>query len=339
MKILTVIGARPQIIKSAIVGKQLDRCGVTEVVVHTGQHYDDNMSDMFFRELGIDKPKYNLDVNGTAKYESVGAMMIKIGKVIEWEHPDYVLTYGDTDSTLAGAMAAKKCGVRLIHVEAGVRYGDMHMQEEINRVVTDQVSDILFCPTTNSLRNLVMENTHGEAFITGDVMYDAAMCYQDHYKGGIPKENYVYVTVHRAENVDDYDRLKKIVDFINYLGHVVFPVHPRTYKMLKKYNLHVPTIMPVGYFASLALTQNSTCVVTDSGGLVREAYFFGKKSLFLLPDPVWPELEGASVNTDVDNLKDNYCKMLLMEGKFINIFGNGRAAEKIAEHICRGSYT
>ena len=272
MKILTVIGARPQFIKAAAVSRALAACeDVHEVIVHTGQHFDANMSDIFFDEMDIPKPDHHLEINGVSHGAMTGRMMEKIEEILLTEKPDFVLVYGDTNSTLAGALAAKKLHFRVAHVEAGLRSFNMAMPEEVNRIVTDRISDVLYCPTDTAVGNLEREGfEHYDCRIakTGDVMEDAARYYAS-----------------RAE-------ARELVEGLNEIGEretIVMPLHPRTKAAIRKQGLtlNVTQIAPVGYFDMVTLLRHATLVLTDSGGLQKEAYFFDSYCVTLRDQTEW----------------------------------------------------
>jgi UDP-GlcNAc3NAcA epimerase len=352
MKILTVLGARPQFIKAAAVSRQLSAGkSMHEIVLHTGQHFDDNMSTVFFSELEIPKPSFNLNIHSGLHGEMTGRMLEGIEKIILSEKPDVVLVYGDTNSTLAGAIAASKLHVRLVHVEAGLRSFNMNMPEEINRILTDRVSDLLCCPTVNSKQNLVKEGF--ESFncrfeMTGDVMLDSALYYSSK-KDPAPeiaakaKEDFVLCTVHRAENTNDPHKIRSIIESINELHKevkVIWPIHPRTKKVAKAMNIKISCdlIDPVGYFDILHLLKNCKMVMTDSGGLQKEAYFFKKFCLVLREETEWKELLDSGylklVQFNPSEIKIAYQDMLSRQKTFSeNYFGNGHAAEKIVQLI------
>lgn len=355
IKILTVVGARPQFIKAATVSRQIvQHEGIHEVIVHTGQHYDANMSDVFFEEMKIPKPTHTLGIGGGSHGSMTGRQLEKIEEVLISEKPDYVLVYGDTNSTLAGALAAAKLHIPVVHVEAGLRSFNMKMPEEINRILTDQVSSILFCPTATAIQNLDNEGfSHRDCFVhnVGDVMYDAAMFYAPSSVKP-PKlvevsDSFALVTIHRAENTDDLNRLKELVAALNELAKEIFvicPLHPRTQKIIKaagiKLNAHV--LEPVGYFEMIWLIQNCKVVLTDSGGLQKEAYFFKKPCVTLRDQTEWVELIDAGVNTLVEICKSSILEQTYRALNISNdlfsrntIFGNGYAAEKIVQELLK----
>ncbi|MEK6783410.1 MAG: UDP-N-acetylglucosamine 2-epimerase (non-hydrolyzing) [Bacteroidota bacterium] len=354
MKIVTVLGARPQFIKAATVSRALKKSGIDEVIIHTGQHYDQNMSQVFFDEMEIPLPDYNLEVQGLIHGAMTGRMLEKIEEVLVKEKPDQVLVYGDTNSTLAGALAAVKLHIPVAHVEAGLRSHDMKMPEEVNRILTDRISKVLFCPTLTAMDNLEKEgykNFNTEIILSGDVMYDAVLFYRHKIKAHstvIQKENlegkpFVLVTFHRAENTDDPIRLKAICDALNEIQReqlVVLPLHPRSKSYLNSQHmkLNVKVIDPVGYFDMLALLENCSLVMTDSGGLQKEAYFFNRYCITLRDQTEWVELVHAGANSIVGADKGKilatyhvHKDVKLMEGK--PLYGDGDAAGLVARHF------
>ena len=354
MKVLTVIGARPQFVKAATVSRALKKSGIEEVIVHTGQHHDQNMSQVFFDEMEIPTPNYNLEIQGLNHGAMTGRMLEKIEEVLIKEKPDYVLVYGDTNSTLAGALAAVKLHIPVAHVEAGLRSFEMKMPEEVNRILTDRISKVLFCPTQTAIDNLEKEgykNIDCKIILSGDVMYDAVLFYRQKIKTHstiIQKEKlegkpFVLVTIHRAENTNDPKRLKEICDALNEIQkerQVILPLHPRTKAYLHSQNLKldVKVIDPVGYFDMLALLENCSLVMTDSGGLQKEAYFFNKYCITLRDQTEWIELIKAGANSIVGANKSKILSAYhanknskLVEGK--PLYGDGNAAELIAKYF------
>lgn len=353
MKIVTIIGARPQFIKAAVISRVFAQSlKVKEVIVHTGQHYDANMSDVFFEEMAIPKPHYNLAINGLGHGAMTGQMLEKIEQVLLVEKPDWVLVYGDTNSTIAGALAAKKLHIKIAHVEAGLRSFNMDMPEEINRILTDRISDILFCPTDRAIENLKME---GYGHLTcqiiknGDVMLDAAMFYSDKAKrpACFVPEKFILVTVHRPHNTDTPGNLKDIfsaLEIISVKYPVVLPLHPRTKAKLKLINYdfehsRINFIDPVGYLEMIWLIKHCELVMTDSGGLQKESYFFGKYCVTLKGDTEWVELVDQGFNilaggSVEDILKGVELAMTKDKTKFAEQlcwFGNGHAGECVLE--------
>ncbi|OEU43605.1 UDP-N-acetylglucosamine 2-epimerase [Methanosarcina sp. Ant1] len=348
MRILSVVGARPQFIKCAPVSRIIRKRN-EEILVHTGQHYDPEMSDVFFEELDIPKPDYNLGIGSGTQGEQTGKMLIEIEKVLLKEKPDLVIVYGDTNSTLTGALAASKLHIKVAHVEAGLRSFDRAMPEEINRVVTDQISNILFCPTDTAVMNLKNEGITEGVYNVGDVMVDALKYNQKiaEDKSTIlqdlslnPKE-FLLATVHRASNTDNKENLSSIVKaFSDSEETIVFPVHPRTRKYLKEYNLwgkilkSTKVIPPVGYLDMLKLESNARRILTDSGGVQKEAYMLRIPCTTLRDSTEWVETveEGWNilVGADYEKIKKSI-REFEVPGKSRKIFGDGKAAEKIDE--------
>lgn len=348
MKILSIIGARPQFIKCAPLSRAI-RKEHEEILVHTGQHYDAEMSDVFFNDLDIPEPDYNLGIGSGLHGEQTGKMLIEIEKIILKEKPDMVLVYGDTNSTLAGALAASKLHIKVAHVEAGLRSFDRRMPEEINRIMTDHISDLLFCPTETAVINLKNEGVTDGVYNVGDVMKDAleynlpiaerkSTILED--LGLSPKE-FMVATVHRPSNTDSIENLSSIVKaFIDVDETIVFPVHPRTEKYLKEYGLwdelcqHVKVIPPVGYLDMLKLMSNSRKILTDSGGVQKEAYMLGVPCVTMRENTEWVEtvedgwnvLVGADYGKIVDAIEGFEGAKMRSE-----IFSIGNVSEKICD--------
>jgi len=349
MKILTVVGARPQFVKAAVLSRIIaNRAGVDEVLVHTGQHYDANMSDIFFEEMEIPKPKYNLDVNSLGHGAMTGRMLEKIEEVLNIEKPDVLLVYGDTNSTLAGALAAKKMHIPVAHVEAGLRSFNMQMPEEINRILTDRISDFLFCPTQAAIDNLKAEgfdNFDGQYFLSGDVMQDAAMFYKNKAHTAcesvqnLGDEPFVLCTIHRQENTDHPERLSSIINALNTINEstkVVMTVHPRTKKIIENSGLNIQftCIDPVGYLDMILLLQKCQLVMTDSGGLQKEAYFFHKPCITLRDQTEWVELVENGYNrvvgVDSNKIQEAYAYFTSTKLNFEKeLYGGGQAGVNI----------
>lgn len=311
MKVLTIIGARPQFIKAAVVSRAFKehRPDVQEIIVHTGQHYDANMSDVFFDELEIPKPDYNLGIGGGTHGQNTGRMIEKLEGLMMEVQPQWVLVYGDTDSTLAGALAAAKLHISVAHVEAGLRSFNRRMPEEINRVLTDHIAEILFAPTETGRQNLLNEGIAEEKIkLVGDVMYDASLFYKEKArKPQLPADldvkgsDFVLCTIHRAENTDDPQRLKNIFQGLGDSGEtIILPLHPRTRAKIADYGIAIPLniwmIDPVGYLEMVWLEANCRLVATDSGGVQKEAYFFGKPCVTMRDETEWVELVEAGWN-------------------------------------------
>lgn len=350
MKILTVIGARPQFIKASVVSSAIkNTVGLSEEIIHTGQHFDANMSNIFFDQLGIPKPHYQLDINSGSHGSMTGRMLEAIEKICLESKPDRLMVYGDTNSTLAGALAASKLHIPVAHIEAGLRSFNMRMPEEINRILTDQVSDILFCPTETAVKNLKNEGFDQKSIQVlnvGDVMQDSSMFFAERAVKGktlknVPESNFIVATLHRAENTDDPVRLKAIVDALNYIHNnilpVVLPLHPRTQKVVKALGLQLEMLVlePVGYLEMIWLLKHCNAVVSDSGGVQKEAFFFKKPCITMRDQTEWVELIEHGVNVlagaDTQKIIDLTQAML---NKTIedpsNLYGGGKASQNIA---------
>ena len=356
MKIIaTIVGARPQFIKVAPVARALASTGaVREVLIHTGQHHDAGMSDVFFDELGIRAPDHHLDVHGGGHGAMTGAMLQKLEPVLQDIRPDRVLVYGDTNSTLAGALVAAKLHVPIAHVEAGLRSFNRAMPEEINRIVADQLSDILFASTKAAADNLRREGVAAERiFSVGDVMYDAALQFADVAAGrgdlqarlGITAGQYVLATVHRAENTDDPGRLAAIVSALETVAAklpVVLPLHPRTQARMEAGGLafdKVRTVPPVGYLDMVALESKAALIATDSGGVQKEAFFYRVPCVTLRDETEWVELVDLGWNRLASpahsDLSGAILAALRSKGEDAQPYGDGRAAEAIANVLAR----
>jgi len=351
-KIITVVGARPQFIKAATLSRQFKLIGVEELIIHTGQHFDANMSDVFFEEMEIPKPAYQLDIHGLTHGAMTGRMLEGIEEILLKEKPDGLMVYGDTNSTLAGALAASKLHIPVIHVEAGLRSYNMEMPEEINRILTDRISTILFCPTDTAVQNLKREGYDTmpiKIIKNGDVMQDAAMYYaaKAEQKSNIIKETglkqFVLATIHRQENTDSPSNLKSIITGLNEINRqipVVVPVHPRTRHILAQLNI-VPEfklIDPVGYFDMIMLLKNCELVITDSGGVQKEAFFFGKHCITLREQTEWVELIDQGFNllvgSDSLKLKEAFEFFKTKHSDFtVDLYGKGKAAAFAANEI------
>jgi len=345
VKIASVVGARPQFIKCALISRLLrERC--REVLIHTGQHYDYEMSQAFFEELDIPEPDYNLNVGSSRHGKQTGEMLEAIERVLLIEGPCRVVVYGDTNSTLAGALAAVKLHIPVAHVEAGLRSFNRRMPEEINRVLTDHISDLLFCPTDISVKNLAEEGIKRGVHKVGDVMYDLALRYSDRLgdraalKSYDIPDRYYLATIHRAENTDDHQRLGAIIEALSRLDlPVVLPIHPRTVRRLRESGLDASRLLvipPVSYINMLRLIQGSTAVLTDSGGLQKEAFFLKRPCVTLRDETEWIEtvesgwnrLAGASCERIIEALQQAIKSSPSVE---IQPYGDGSASSKIVD--------
>jgi len=354
MNVLTVVGARPQFIKAAAVCRALRAKGHTEFLVHTGQHYDHQTSQVFFDELGIPPPDVNLEVGSGAHGWQTGMMLMRLEELILAEKPDWVIVYGDTNSTLAGALAGSKLNVRIAHVEAGLRSYNRAMPEEINRIVADHLSDLLLCPSQTAVDNLRAEGITEGVRLVGDVMFDAlAYVGARAQRGetilkplGLEPHRYLLATVHRAENTDDMQRLQKILfAFASLQEPVLFPVHPRTRKLLNQLApevlpANVRLIDPVGYLDMVQLTRTARMILTDSGGLQKEAYWLGVPCITLRSETEWVETVAAGWNvlTGVDpativKALTTYCK----PASHPPLYGDGHATTRIVEALSYGN--
>jgi UDP-GlcNAc3NAcA epimerase len=341
MKVFSVVGNRPQFIKAAPTSVALRERGIDEVVLHTGQHWDPALSQVFFEELGLEEPRHALDL----RTADTGEMRAEIMGPLREERPDWVLVYGDTNSTLAGAQAAVEAGIPLAHVEAGLRSGDLSMPEERNRIETDRVAQLLFCPDERSRETLAAEGVPGRAEVVGDVMADATRVFEPiasrRANVAAPAEPYAVLTIHREANTEP-ERLRRLIAALGATGwDFVFPVHPRTRKVLDEQRIELQPqlhqIDPVGYLEMLALVVGAARVVTDSGGLQKEAYWLRVPCITLRPSTEWVDTVLAGGNTLVD--PDDLAKLgsVLMEARFPadapELYGDGHAAARIADAL------
>jgi UDP-GlcNAc3NAcA epimerase len=350
MKICTIIGARPQFIKASVVSRAIKENGrISEILIHTGQHFDANMSDIFFEELDIKKPNFNLKIGGGTHGQNTGRMLEAIESVLMDEKPDCVLVYGDTDSTLAGALAAVKMHIPIAHVEAGLRSFNRMMPEELNRLLTDHASDFLFTPTITAVENLRNEGIAEQKILqVGDVMFDATL----HYKTSAKKpasisnisDGYILCTIHRAENTNDLIRLSKIINALNEIAvskKIILPIHPRTSQIIKKsanLQLHpnIVIIEPVGFLEMHWLLQHCVIVMTDSGGVQKEAFFNGKPCVTIRDETEWIELVNAGVNIVSPPMADHILVDLEIALKLkvdqnLMLYGDGNTGKKIID--------
>lgn len=347
-KIVTILGARPQFIKAAAVSSVFADF-FEEIIVHTGQHYDANMSDVFFDELGIPHPKYHLNVGSGSHGAMTGAMLVAIEEVLLEEEPDYVMVYGDTNSTLAGALAASKLLIPVIHVEAGLRSFNMAMPEEQNRILTDHISNLLFVPTQTAIDNLVREGITKGVHNVGDVMFDGILHFSKIAAEkseilaqlGVSENAYLLCTIHRAENTNDISRLKGIVKGLNdSKEQIILPLHPRTQKYLNDYEIalgeNIRVIEPVGYLDMVRLETGAKKIVTDSGGVQKEAFFLGKPCITMRDETEWVETVENGWNVIVGADAEKITRAInsfdpTVERK--SYFGNGTAARQMADLI------
>lgn len=356
MRIATIIGARPQFVKAAVVSREISkRSGISESIIHTGQHFDHNMSEVFFTEMDIPKPNYQLQIHSLSHGAMTGRMLEELEKLYGEILPDAVLVYGDTNSTLAGALAASKLQIPVFHVEAGLRSFNMAMPEEINRILTDRISNLLFCPTDQAVKNLLNEGfkNHQYARIvkSGDVMEDAALYYADKYDENsrlfdsynLSKGDFALCTIHRQENTDDPDKLLEIISALNELNKrikIVLPIHPRTKQRIDLLDVRFEGLLlePVGYLDMIQLIQNSTLVLTDSGGLQKEAFFFSKYCITMREETEWVELVDSGYNQLAGNSKSRIIKAFdMVYNKAYpqknDLYGGGNAATLICNEI------
>ncbi len=353
MKLITVVGARPQFIKAAAVSAALSESStIHEMLVHTGQHFDDNMSAVFFNQLGIPQPAYNLGIGNKSHGEMTGAQLIALEKVFLQEQPDWVMVYGDTNSTLAAALAASKLKIPVAHVEAGLRSFNRDMPEEINRVLTDRISNLLLAPTEQAIRNLIKEGVPEDwCYNVGDVMYDAALMFaalsRDKSKIladlNLEAHEYILLTVHRAENTDCPVRLKAILSALKELSEtvqIVWPIHPRTRKQIRTWGLEeeigaqIRLIDPLGYLDMVMLEQHAVCIVTDSGGVQKEAFFYQIPCVTLRDETEWTELVDSGWNRLVspgrgDVAAEGIRAAIGSQGVPIHPYGDGHASDRI----------
>ena len=353
-KIVTILGARPQFVKAAVLSRIIKKHNnIEEIIVHTGQHFDSNMSAIFFDEMMIPKPKYNLEINSMSHGAMTGLMLLEIEKVLIEEVPDAVVVYGDTNSTIAGALAAKKMHIKVVHIEAGLRSFNMKMPEEINRIATDRISDLLSCPTETALDNLKKEGYDNLQILVekhGDIMKDAVSYYGQFSKEKssiiidekLQKNHFVLATIHRQENTDDEKKLRSIflgLEVIHKTHTVILPMHPRAKAVLNKLSIHpkIQMIEQVGYYDMLELLKNCSMVITDSGGLQKEAFFNKKQSIIARDETEWVELVengfAKIVGSDTEDMINTFKKYLSSNQDFsMQLYGD-LVGEKIYQSI------
>ncbi|WP_218191715.1 non-hydrolyzing UDP-N-acetylglucosamine 2-epimerase [Pseudomonas sp. B28(2017)] len=357
IKVVTIVGARPQFIKAAAVSRAIKNAGVErirEVLVHTGQHYDENMSKVFFDELDIPTPAYNLEISGGTHGVMTGRMLESIEKVLLEEKPDWVLIYGDTNSTLAGALAASKLNIPVAHVEAGLRSFNMCMPEEINRILSDRVSSLLLCPTQAAIDNLAKEGLVSGVHNVGDVMYDVALFYSERAKVqsrikeqlGLEDNVYALATCHRAENTDDPKRLGEIMAGLAEISQelpVVLPLHPRTRKLLEDHGLSrhlnsLTVVEPLAFLDMIALEQSARVILTDSGGVQKEAFFYGVPCITMRDETEWLETVELGWNTLVgashQKIIDAFREMRTVRKDILEKpYGDGQASQQVLSRL------
>lgn len=345
MTILTIVGARPQFIKCAPVSREI-RKHFSEVILHTGQHYDYNMSQGFFDELAIPEPDYNLGIGSETHGAQTGLMLIEIEKVLLREKPDLVLVYGDTNSTLAGALAASKLHLPVAHIEAGLRSFNRKMPEEINRIVADKLSRFLFVPTQTAVRNLVLEGQTDGVYNVGDVMFDSFLFNLSRIdqtkvlkKFRLQPKEFILATVHRPQNTDNPRILKELISTLAHLNELIlFPIHPRTRNLMEKHNIQVRAdsvrlVEPVSYQEMIALEKSARIILTDSGGVQKEAYFAGVPAIVLRGETEWVELVENGwaflIGDDFQQLSGLLSRRIEKKSSSKSLFGDGQASRKI----------
>jgi UDP-GlcNAc3NAcA epimerase len=353
MRIAHIVGNRPQFVKLALLQRALSRhAGWVSRIIHTGQHFSDNMSAVFFREFDLPAPDHQLNIHSVAHNEMIGRMLIDLDTVLAAEGPDAVVVYGDTNTTLAGALAAKKRGIPVMHVEAGIRTGEENMPEESNRYVADRLANLNFTVTALGRENLLREGHDPRRVLnTGDLMLDAALLFarKANEESTLPAtlfpegRPFVLTTIHRAENTDDPRALAAILAALHEIHKeipVVFPMHPRTQQVIDTYGFPFDLIAtpPLSYLDMLALMQAARYVVTDSGGVAREAFFFQKSAVVVMNKTFWPEIEANSPSlaapADTARILQQFDTMASSNKAFLTgVFGNGQAAEKISQGI------
>ena len=350
IKIVTVLGARPQFIKAATLSRAiLTHPEIEEVIIHTGQHYDENMSQVFFDEMQIPRPKYQLEVGGRSHAKMTATMMIELEPILKAEKPDWVILYGDTNSTLAGALTASKLNIKIAHIEAGLRSYNNSMPEEINRILTDRLSTLLLCPTDVAIHNLNKEGYESidcRVLKVGDIMHEGALYYSEIAKLPAGFDNttpYSLVTIHRAENTDNPSHLKSIFKGLNQIGEndrLVMPLHPRTKKQLNALKVpvdNIEIINPIGYLEMISLIKSSKTILTDSGGLQKEAFFFKKPCITLREETEWKELLEGRFNVlaghDYNKIVDFFYRYDFSSSYDLPLYGDTKVTEKIIDAI------
>ena len=345
MKIATIIGARPQFIKTALISEKLNTSSsLSEIIIHTGQHFDQKMSDIFFDEMKIPNPNYNLNINQVDYGKMIERMVKKIKPILLEESIKGVLVFGDTNSTLGGSISAKQLNLPIFHVEAGLRSFNRLMPEENNRIITDHLSSLLFCPSKNAVSNLMEENLNDGVILSGDVMLDVYLkfsSYKDNLKDDLKTSKFILATIHRKENIDSAEKLSAIFKNLNKINEhrqIIMPLHPHTKQKVEKYKIksNIKFIDPLGYISMLSLLNNCEMVITDSGGLQKESFFAKKKCLIVRNETEWIELinQGTSFLCKPQNLNTTYKKISSIECDFSNsLYGDGNASNFILQSI------
>lgn len=349
-----IVGNRPQFVKLAPLYHALEKAGYEQNIIHSGQHYDENMSDVFFEELGIPAPCVNLQAGGGSHAQMTAKAMVGIEQELMGKKPDLVVLYGDTNTTMAGALVAAKLCIPIAHVEAGPRIHSKENPEECNRIVTDHLSDILFCPDEQSMKNLQQEGLHEKAHMTGDIMYDTYLEITDKVEQAAQAQEVIVMTWHRQENTSSRERMESILHLVEKLGEkVVCPLHPRTRKCLMEYGLweqaqaidNLEIIEPVGYVEMVALMQRARLILTDSGGVSKESSFAGAKCLFMLDADIWCDLARIDWIRKVNPQKEESVKGALAfakeaahipQDKRPRFYGDGHAADKMVKALQEG---
>jgi len=357
MKIVTIIGTRPQFIKAATVSRELKKKGLGEILIHTGQHFEKNMSQIFFDELGIPKPHHNLNISGGSHGDMTARMLTGIEGVLITEKPDWVLIYGDTNSTLAGALAASKLHIPIAHIESGLRSYNMRMPEEVNRIVADRISTLHFCPSDIAVQNLKSEGLTKAVHNVGDVMYDAALLFSnDQFEKSsaltqldLKSGTYALATCHRAENTDEKQRLENILSALDEIAShmkVIFPLHPRTRKCIDTYDFshylkNLVVTEPLSYVDMLWLEKNAKVIITDSGGMQKEAFFFNVPCVTIRDETEWVETVEMGANILAGTSKEKIINYSLNppsnSWSCHNVYGNGQASNQIADILMRSA--
>jgi UDP-GlcNAc3NAcA epimerase len=334
--IITIIGTRPQFIKAAPVSQVFNNNGINELIIDTGQHYDFNMSEIFIKELNIPKPKFNLNIGSKSHAQQTGEIISKLEPIILNNKPKAILVYGDTNSTLGAAITASKLNIPLIHIEAGLRSFNKAMPEEINRIITDHMSNLLFCPSKNSQRNLKNETINNNSFVVGDVMFDIFKKFYSYFDSHNKYGDYALLTMHREENTVSRILIKRLNQFSKLKMKFIYPLHPRTKKIITQENIRLPnniiTIEPIGWLDLMKLANNAKFIITDSGGLQKEALWLKKYCITIRNETEWIETIEQGVN-QLNTINNTLTIPNINKGNFSNPYGDGKASKKITEII------